>query len=229
MIMRNFSRFIPGEEVGKAARWDFGAVDVDGLLLEEKHKEDERAEQAAREEEVRQTAFAEGMEHGRAQAMVEAQRQMDEYVSNQGQEMARQLGAVVEAARRQLDEVEQAAAVEVLSLVGVMAREVLRHELSVNPNVLLPVIREGLGELLSDSKNVQIKLNPLDMDMLQDTLHAEFPNFALAFQADATMTRGGCLIESAGTVIDATVERRWQRTVRKLGLELPWEEVRHDA
>ena len=227
--MRNFSRFIPGEEVGSAARWNFGAVDVDGLLLEERHKEEELARQAAREEAIRQAAFAEGMEHGHAQAMLEAQRQIDEYVSNQGREMARQLGAVIEAARHQLDEVEQTAAVEVLDLVGVMAREVLRHELTVNPNVLLPVIREGLGELLSDSRNVHIKLNPLDMDMLQDTLRTEFPGFALIFQSDATMARGGCLIESAGTVVDATVERRWLRTVRKLGQDLPWEEVGHDV
>jgi flagellar assembly protein FliH len=35
--------------------------------------------------------------------------------------------------------------------------------------------------------------------------------------------RGGCLVESAGTVVDGTLEKRWSRTVAKLGLQSSWE------
>ena len=43
--------------------------------------------------------------------------------------------------------------------------------------------------------------------------------------ADATVSRGGCLIESAGTVVNGTLEKRWMRAVANLGLDSPWEEA----
>jgi flagellar assembly protein FliH len=86
------------------------------------------------------------------------------------------------------------------------------------------VIREALGQLFSDSKAVQIKLHPLDLDVLQDVLHEEYPNLPLTLQPDPNLTRGGCLVESAGTVIDGRLEKRWARAVGRLGQNLSWEE-----
>ena len=59
--------------------------------------------------------------------------------------------------------------------------------------------------------------------VLADDLRQEFSNLALNLVTDLTLTRGGCLAESAGTVIDGTVERRWQRSVASLGLASSWE------
>jgi len=101
---------------------------------------------------------------------------------------------------------------------------VLRHELSVNPNALQPVIREALGLLVAQSKSALVRLNPLDLEVLEDVMRTEFSNLSLTLLADATVTRGGCLIESAGTVVDGTLEKRWMRAIANLGLNSPWEE-----
>ena len=77
--------------------------------------------------------------------------------------------------------------------------------------------------LLSDSKTAVIRMNPLDVEILADDLRDEFSNLAITLVTDAALTRGGCLVEAAGTVIDGTVERRWQRAVASLGLESNWE------
>ncbi len=45
----------------------------------------------------------------------------------------------------------------------------------------------------------------------------EFSGLSLTLVADATITRGGCLVESAGTVVDGTMEKRWARAVARLG------------
>jgi flagellar assembly protein FliH len=227
--MRNQSRFISGEKIDAVAQWNFDAVDTAAILLAAQARERERTENAAREETIRQTAFAEGVEAGRIQAMPEVQRQIDAFINSQGQEMGRQLAGVIESAREQLVEAEKVAAQSTLELACALARQVLRHELSSNPNVLLPVIREGLATLFSDSQNIVVRMNPLDWDMLQDTLRSEFPGLALAFRAEPAITAGGCLIESAGTVIDGTVETRWARAVGRLGLDFPWEEARDGA
>lgn len=221
----NYSRFIPGEEIDAVAEWRFGAVDAAAMLLEEQARvrvQEEQAE-AFRQDGYTQ-GFADGSAQGRGQAMLEAQEQVNAFLNNQGQDIAKQLAALVESAHAQLDAAEQVAARGMLELACELARQVLRHEISINPNALLPVIREALTPLIADSKSTVLKLHPLDLDMLQDVLRAEYPNLPLTLLADASISRGGCLVQSAGTQIDGTLEKRWTRAVGQLGLNLPWGE-----
>jgi flagellar assembly protein FliH len=44
----------------------------------------------------------------------------------------------------------------------------------------------------------------------------------VAWLPDASVERGGCLVESGGTVIDGTVSKRWERAVAQLGLARTW-------
>jgi flagellar assembly protein FliH len=68
-----------------------------------------------------------------------------------------------------------------------------------------------------------VRLNPLDADFFESVLREEFPSVALTLLADATVTRGGCLVEAGGSVVDGTVQKRWMRAVASLGLESAWE------
>lgn len=222
----NYSRFIPGEEIDAVAQWRFGAVDAATMLLEEQARARVQEEQAeAFRQEGYAQGFADGSVQGHGQAMLEAQEQVNAFLNNQGQETAQQLAALVASAHAQLDAAEQVAARGLLELACELARQVLRHEISINPNALLPVIREALTPLIADSKSTVLKLHPLDMDMLQDVLRSEYPNLPLTLLADASIARGGCLVQSAGTQIDGTLEKRWARAVGQLGLSLPWEET----
>lgn len=227
--MRPITRFIPGEEIDAVSRWSFADVDAAAMLLEQQTRDRELNEHL---ETVRQQAhaagYADGFQQGRAQTLLDAQKQVNDYISHQGQATAQQLGALISSAAEQLETAEQLAGQAVLELACELARQVLRHEIASNPNTLLPVIREALAQLFSDSKAVQIKLHPLDLDVLQDVLMEEYPNLPLTLQPDATLTRGGCLVESAGTVIDGRLEKRWARAIGRLGQNLSWEEAGGD-
>lgn len=230
--MRHLSRFIPGEEIDAVARWDFGDVDADLLQLQADARARADAEaqarqaqrDAERDEVVRQQAYAEGFAQGQATATLRAQQQHQEYVENQGQESARRFGQLLESAREQLAASEQVMAQGVLELACVLARQVLRHELSVNPNALQPVIREGLQMLADDSKAAVVRLHPLDLDMLQDVVQSEFAALQLTLTADTAIEQGGCRITSAGAVVDASLQTRWRRAIAKLGLEVQWDD-----
>lgn len=222
--MRNYSRFIPGEEIGAVEQWSFGAVDTASILLAAQRKAHEDASDQVKNSEIRQQGYVEGFAQGQAQARLEAQRQLDEYVAHQGREAAQNFSQLFVSAQAQLAAAEQVMAQGVLELACELARQVLRHELSVNPNALQPVVREALGLLVAESKSAMIRLNPLDFEVLEETLRAEFPSLSLTFLADATMARGGCLVESAGTVVDGTVGQRWRRAIATLGLNSPWQE-----
>jgi flagellar assembly protein FliH len=226
--MRNLTRFIPGEEIGAVARWSFSDVDTDNLKLEAVALAEAQVREAARDKErdevVRQKAFAEGFAQGQASAVLRAAQQHQDYVDNQGREAAMRVGQMLESAREQMAQTQDLMARGVLELACVLARQVLRHELSVNPNALQPVIREGLQMLADDSKTAVVRLNPLDLEVLQDTVQAEFAGLELTLTSDSTVAPGGCLITAAGAVIDANLETRWRRAIGKLGLEVQWDE-----
>ncbi|MCY1558844.1 Flagellar assembly protein FliH [compost metagenome] len=54
--------------------------------------------------------------------------------------------------------------------------------------------------------------------VLQETLNSPLPEFV----ADAQISPGGCLIESATSAVDATIEKRWSRAVGNLGMNVAW-------
>jgi flagellar assembly protein FliH len=223
--MRNYARFIPGEEIGAVEHWNFGAVDTAALKLAAQVKAVEKATDQVKEDELKQEGYAEGFIQGHAQATLESQRQISEFIANQGQEAAQHFGQIFVAAQSQLADAEQVMARGVLELACELARQVLRHELSVNPNALQSVIREALSLLVAENKSALVRLNPLDLEVLEEVLRTEFSNLSLTLLADAAVTRGGCLIESAGTVVDGTLEKRWMRAIANLGLNSPWEDA----
>lgn len=221
--MRNYTRFIPGEEIDAVEQWSFGAVDTASVLLAAQGKAREVAIDQVKDDALKQAGYAEGFVQGKAQATLEAQRQMNDYIANQGAKAAKDFALLLASAQAQQADAEQVVARSVLELACELARQVVRQELSVNPEALQPVIQEALGLLAAENKNAVVRLNPLDLAVLEEGLRAEFAGLSLTLLADATLTRGGCLVESAGTVVDGTVEKRWMRAIASLGLSSPWE------
>jgi flagellar assembly protein FliH len=228
-MSRAQSKFISGEELGTVKDWEFTAVDQASLRFAAKLKAQADAEERAKDDTVRQAAYSDGYSQGfaqgHAQATLEGQKQIADFIENQGAQAAHNLSQLFESAQTQLMESQQVMAKGVLELACELARQVLRHELATNPNALQPVIREALGTLTVDSKAAAVRMNPLDIEVFADLLRQEFSNLSLNLVADGSITRGGCLVESAGTVVDGTLERRWQKAVASLGLESAWQEV----
>ncbi len=223
--MRNMSRFTPGEEIAQVSQWNFGAVDAAAILLEQQARS---RRERVQDEAIHQAGYEAGFTEGHAQAMLEVQRQINAYTQSQGQELARRFAEMFDVAALQLEQAEQMAAQGVLDLAVELTRQVLRHELSVNPKVVLPVVREALGLLFEDARSARVRLNPQDLEVVQVTLEKEFQNLSVSLIPDTLISKGGCQIESAGTVVDGTLEKRWSRVISSLGLNVSWEEAEND-
>ena len=221
--MRTYTRFIPGEEIGVVSQWDFGAVDAQTLRLAAKEKAHGVAAVQAGLETARQQGYAEGFAQGRARAELEHQHQMSEFLAHQGKEGAAQLAAVVVAAHESLVQTEGLIARGVLDLACDIARQVVRRELTSDPDVIAVVIRDSLRLLMADASVAQIRLNPGDLGRMDEALRQEFGNLTLSLVADPQLEPGSCVINSAGMVIDGTLPRRWARVVGALGADAGWE------
>jgi flagellar assembly protein FliH len=222
-MSRAHSSFIPSEQIGDASNWTFEPVDQAALRFAAKVKAQAEAEDRARDGTAHQTGFTEGYEQGHAHATLEGQRLIQQYIDTQGQNAANHFLSLFKAGQDQIEQSQQAMAKGVLELACELARQVLRRELTTNPNALQPVVREALGLLTVDSKMAAVRMHPVDLDVFAEDLAREFPNLQLTLVPDASVTAGGCLVEAAGTVIDGTVERRWHKAVASLGLESSWE------
>ena len=225
--MRNYARFIPGEEIEAVEQWTFGAIDTAAQLLAAQVKAREAQAEEVQAQLFRQESykegFAAGLVQGRAQAQAEVKIEMQKFLDTQAKDASAGLAELFASAQNQLREAEQAMAQGVLELSCELARQVLRQELSVNVQAVLPVLREALDLLGADCKTAVVRLNPADLEALGEQIHLEFVGLALTLRADPTVLPGGCQVESVGMVVDGTLEKRWQRAVASLGLSSAWE------
>jgi len=221
-MMRDYNRFIPGEEIGSVEPWRFGAVSLQGVLLEviPTGMSDEKA--LVEPDALRQAGFADGFSQGHAQAVLETQKQIADYIDNEGRTQAERFARLMESVQAQLANADQVLANGVLTLACEIARQILHHEISVNVEAVKPVIAQGLTLLMGDGKNAKIRMNPFDYDELKDRLVTEFEPLTLQLVSDSSVSCGGCLIESSDTIIDGTIEKRWSRTLASLGLHADW-------
>lgn len=235
---RSYSRFIPSEEVGDFKQWKFSAVDGSDLVEPtpepvaeiplEVDEAELQAQQALLQQQACDDAYAEGFAQGQAQTALEWQRRMDDYIAQQGQEAAQRLQAVLQTLDASLIDMQQQMAQQLLELACDIARQVVRQELSVNPNALQPVVREAVGMLVTEGRPATVRLNPIDMDAMAQPLREELDGPGVQWMADAAVPVGGCLVESAGTVVDGSLDKRWQRAIAALGLQSPWSEGEGD-
>ena len=83
--------------------------------------------------------------------------------------------------------------------------------------------------LIAEGRPAVVRLNPADLAAVQQPLLAMTESASVQWFPDAAVPSGDCLVESGGTVVDASVSKRWERAVAALGLQSPWQEAKQEA
>jgi len=121
------------------------------------------------------------------------------------------LGQVV----RQLDEIRNEiyrySEKEVVSLAMGIATKIVRHEATINKNVILNVLKQALKKTV-DYDKIKIRVNPSDLQFLK-TQHHQFSHLidnmeSIVFEEDEAILTGGCLIETNSGDIDARIDKQ---------------------
>ena len=106
------------------------------------------------------------------------------------------------------EEVERA----LLQLALAIGGQLARRALSADPGMLIALIREGLQQLPLGSRELRVHMHPRDAAFVRERLPAGAER-SWELREDPTLTRGGCLIESDHSRIDARLESRLQELV----------------
>lgn len=218
------SRFIPREEIDGVAAWHFSAVDGSDDLPKAASVDGTASEGVTSEmlQEARQQSYAEGFARGHDAGGQEVRDALEATVRKTAEETAVRMVQLLHNTRDHLKKSEDQISRHILELACDLARQVVRQELKSDPAHLKPVITEALAQLVDDGQPATVRLNPGDLAMMKGALQENMGNHPAEFVADAAISPGGCLIESATMTVDATIEKRWSRAVGNLGMEAAW-------
>ena len=153
-------------------------------------------------EEGYQTGYAEGMK----QASTEAQR-----ITN-----------MLESLNKELQQVDQRIAQDLLNLALEIAKQMLQQALKIKPELLLNVVRAAINELPYFNQHAHLVLHTDDAELLRTSMGEQLLHTGWKIFEDSQIERGGCRVETANSQIDATLPKRWQRVVASIGQDIAW-------
>jgi flagellar assembly protein FliH len=163
------------------------------------------AEQIARiQEEAREEGFQQGREEGlkAGEGLVHAE----------VEHLRRILDSLIPSVQSLDREVEQ----ELVLLATTVARQLVRRELRTEPGQIVAVVREALSVLPSSDRRLRLRLHPEDVRIVRDALQLSQLEQPWTLIEEPTLARGGALLETEASRVDATVESRLNAVIAAL-------------
>ena len=97
---------------------------------------------------------------------------------------------------------------ELASLAVVLARQIIRRELKIDPGEIIAVVRTAVAALPVATRHPQIFLHPDDAAFIRQTFSLSGEHERWKLIDDPALTRGDCRVVTENSRIDATVESR---------------------
>lgn len=104
---------------------------------------------------------------------------------------------------------------ELLSLLSLLARQMIYQEINQRPELIVTAVREALAVLPVSDRQLKVYLNPQDMDLVKSGLKLDEEAGWLWYE-DPLVSRGGAKLVTVDTIIDATVETRLNNLISRL-------------
>jgi len=152
---------------------------------------------------AREEAEARGYEAGLAKAQSEMQARIAALDAR-----LQQIDSILQLLGRPLQELDAAVDSELTQLALTVGKQLARRELKIDPAQVIAIIRESLGQLPIAAREVRVHLHPEDAATVRDRLAAPATERAWAIIEDPTLSRGGCIVRSETSQIDARLESR---------------------
>lgn len=157
---------------------------------------------------------------------------LESYKQTQSAQMAAhmsdQVGALASDFHQRLESLEQQLAGRIAGVALELARQVVRTELKIHPELVVDVAEQALAALLASARQVIVRLHPEDHALALPHLSEMLSARGARLVPDVTIHRGGCVVESDIAAIDAAIEARWDRAAASMGYAAPWHDG-HEA
>jgi flagellar assembly protein FliH len=187
-----------------AERWSLPAVDGPIIGMRRASAARARDADAARASDAaRQAEMDRGYETGVAAGRAELKQQTDALAAT----VAR-LDEILNRLCQPLPQLEVEVEQQLVLLALAVGKQLARRELKADPGQIAALIREAVGRLPAAAREVRVYLHPEDAAAVAERLATAGQERAWSVVEDPTLTRGGCLVRSENSQIDARLESR---------------------
>ena len=223
-----YARFIPREELSSFAAWNPGDIaggpvpqaNVQRGAADEPLKPDPAAQQAAALQAARQAGYQDGYRDGLVA--------LDGFKQSYAKQATAQVGTLVQSLGEELDGLQQDMARTLAISATHLARQIVRSELVTRPDLVAQVAQEALDTLLLSARHITLRVHPDDQALVAQGAAEVIAARGARLLGDASIARGGCLVESDIGVIDASLDARWRRAAASLGIDEGWDGLAAD-
>ena len=188
--------------VASIERWSLPVVEgnVIGRPIDER-KAAAAAEAIARV--AREQSEARGYEAGMAKAKAEMEGHLNEVKTR-----IQRLDKLLQFMGRPLEELDADVEKMLLQLTLTVGKQLARRELRIDPAQVIAIIRESLQDLPTAAREARVHLHPEDASIVRERLAEPRNERAWRIVEDPTMSRGGCVVKTETSRIDARLESR---------------------
>ena len=189
--------------VGTVERWSL--PEVDGPVIGGRIRDDRKAAAAAEAiaRIARQDSEAKGYQEGLARAQAEMQPRIAELDAR-----VKRLDSALQFLGRPLEQLDAQVEKDLVQLALAVGKQLARRELRVDPAQIIAIVRETLGQLPAAARDVRVHLHPEDAAIVRERLAAAGGERAWTLAEDPTLSRGGCVVRTENSQIDARFESR---------------------
>jgi flagellar assembly protein FliH len=130
------------------------------------------------------------------------------------QDSIRALGALMNEISTLKMQMLETAEEQILQLVIDVTEKVLHMEITTNPDIIRHVLKAGMKNIV-DRENMKIRIHPQDyrymMDIKSDFIRSLDGVKNIVFEEDASIARGGAMIETLFGEVDARLDHQFDR------------------
>ncbi len=219
MLMSN--SVLPKEQMTAFQRWELASFDHPVIQpTQPKISDAELARQAAAQlAELTQQAHQDGYASGRE---VGYQAGYAEGIA-QARHEAEQIKQLLDPLQTAINSVDEELAQSLLMLALEIAQKMTLQTLQTKPEIINKIVSEAIASLPHFNQNAHLILHPDDAKLVQEQLGEQLNHAGWKIFTDVQIQRGGCLVETAHSHIDATNTARWQRIVESIGQDTSWQ------
>lgn len=167
---------------------------------------------------IEEQARQEGYEAGHAEGL--------EKGLQEGREIALEetgrLHRLADAFAAELGKADDAISQQILDLSLDLARAMLKSALVIQPELVIPIVREAVRYLPVLQQPALLYMNPGDAVLIQERMGDELTKTGWQLTGDPQLEAGSCRVETASNQIDATLPTRWQRLTAALSKDSSW-------
>jgi len=193
---------IDASDAESSERWELPSFDQ--RQRGSKAKEEAEAPKLPTAQEIaaiREAAYEEGMQQGLDAGRQQAKQELAK--------MAKQFEALMQELEHPFKQQEEQLTEEFAELAMMATRHIIRRELLQDPQQIIAVIRDSIKLLPSYRRQVMIQLHPEDANLVREIFSVgKQQESSWIIADDPSIARGGCLITTDTSRIDATLEKR---------------------